>query len=241
MLIKSFIWFRLISVSLLLSWGVANQIRPNRGPSQADGTERGWLWSPAASCLQEDGSRLCSRPPSSVCRRTRRTKAESAPIRLPTVSFSWETQTNPPAGVGSSASTEIIMKLIKRKKTSLSLLLFAFLFTSGSPPFLRLPSCFFSLFFWLRFSDPFSLAGPHHLWIHNNPCCYFVNQHSWNVSLRSSPVPFICLSLCFSGVWVSIDLINIFLFICFLPLTFPSLQTWAFILFLFFIFFARIN
>ena len=51
MLIKSFIWFRLISVALLLSWAAANQIRPSGGPRRADGYGRSSLWSPAAVCL----------------------------------------------------------------------------------------------------------------------------------------------------------------------------------------------
>ena len=51
MLIKSFIWFRLISVALLLSWAAANQIRPSGGPRRADGFGRSSLWSPAAVCL----------------------------------------------------------------------------------------------------------------------------------------------------------------------------------------------
>lgn len=51
MLIKSFIWFRLISVMLLLSWAAANQITPSGGLRQADGYERGSLWSPATFCL----------------------------------------------------------------------------------------------------------------------------------------------------------------------------------------------
>lgn len=65
MLIKSFIWFRLISVALLLRRAVANQIRPSWGSRRADGYGRGSLWSPAAVCLTESRRReelvTCSR------------------------------------------------------------------------------------------------------------------------------------------------------------------------------------
>lgn len=67
MLIKSFIWFRLISAALLLSWAVANQIRPSGGPRRADGYERSSLWSPAAVCLPRRRRRMREEiPPCSV-------------------------------------------------------------------------------------------------------------------------------------------------------------------------------
>lgn len=61
MLIKSFIWFRLISVALLLSWAVANQIRAERRAEAGRWIRREARFEvrPPSVCRGGDSSTLC--------------------------------------------------------------------------------------------------------------------------------------------------------------------------------------
>lgn len=139
MLIKSFICFRLISMALLLSWAVANQIRAVEGPRRADGSERSWLWSPVAVCLP-------------------RRREENLPCSLSLFNsfqicfyLAWQ-QTNLPAGFDNVASAQIIMIAINRWQpvnrnqssypSAIILALFLNLHLTFSPLFYSLTSLF---------------------------------------------------------------------------------------------------